>query len=104
MSVVTVIAVIALVALSAALIVAWWHGRQHLFSVLFVAGIATLAIALSTASGRYSQNPRADRETTVKRPAAAGLARVPIGLQAGEQIATGATAPPVNEARYGGDP
>ena len=46
-SAVTIVAAIALVAMLAGLTVAWWHGRQHLFSTLFVAAALTLAAAMT---------------------------------------------------------
>ena len=49
MSAVYIVAAIALVAMLAGLTVAWWHGRQHLFSTLFVAAALTLAAVITVA-------------------------------------------------------
>ena len=50
MSAVTIIIIgIAFTAMFGGLIIAWWHGYRNLCSVLFVACVATLAVAVSNA-------------------------------------------------------
>jgi predicted branched-subunit amino acid permease len=55
-SVADIIAGVLLTAMFVALVVAWWHGRHHIFSFLFLACTITLAIAMI--NGRQPPVPK----------------------------------------------
>jgi hypothetical protein len=85
MSAVNILAGIAFTAMLGGVIVAWWRGHKDLFSFLFVACIATLAIAFNNA--RVGQHN--DRKAV---------------MEAAVQGSTGSTAPLAGEIPYAGAP
>jgi hypothetical protein len=110
MSAVTIIAGTAFSAMFGGVIFAWWHGYRDLFSVLLVACIATLAVAIPNARVGQHRDPTAAAEAALQPPALsangvlAGPATV-LPMRAAEMTAvTGSTAPPGFQDPYAGAP
>lgn len=97
MSAVNIIIGIALTAMFCGVIIAWWHGHRDLFSVLFVACIATLAIAIGNPRGGQHADQKTRPVSAVQPPAAPARAPMTSGP-------TGSPAPPAVGQFYAGYP
>jgi hypothetical protein len=110
MSAVTIIAGTAFSAMFGGVIFAWWHGQSHLFSVLFVACIVTLAVAIPNARVGKHWDRTAATEAALQPPAlpANGVLGGPatvLPMRTSEMTAvTGSTAPPGFQDPYAGAP
>ena len=110
MSAVNIIAGIAFIVMFGGVIVAWWRGQRHLFSFLFVASCAALAVAISYSPVGQHTDQTAATEAAPQPPAlpASGVLTGPatvLPMRAAETTAvTGSTAPPGFQDPYAGTP
>jgi hypothetical protein len=110
MSAVTIAVGTAFSAMFGGAIFAWWHGYRDLFSILFVACIALLAVAIPYARVGQHMEQTAATEAALHPPAlpASGVLGGPatvLPMRAAEMTAvTGSTAPPGFQDPYAGAP
>jgi putative effector of murein hydrolase len=82
---VSIITGLLLAAMFGGMAVAWWHGHGHLFSLLFVGAVVTLAVAMTIA--RLNEEPMtvtaARQPATIATPAGSSTPPSAVDFYAG---------------------